>query len=123
MDIKLSQMTLEDLNHINIDDFDDFWTLNILREEIESDSSYFVVAKSENEIIGFAGIKFILDEVHITNIVTRVDKRNLGVASKLLDFLIKKVQLSYSLITLEVNVANTVAIHLYEKYKFIIVRT
>ena len=69
-------MTVQDLDLINLENFDDFWTYNILKEELLSDTSFYIMAKSENDILGFAGIKFLLDEAHVTNIVTRKDKRN-----------------------------------------------
>ena len=116
--MEICKMTLDDLNLINLDDFDDFWTQTILRDEILSDSSYYIVSKTGKDILGFAGIKLLLDEAHITNIVTRKDKRNLGIGSKLLEFLIVKAKESSSLITLEVNAQNKAAIHLYEKYGF-----
>ena len=70
-------MTLQDLDLINLEDFDDFWNYNILKEELLSDFSSYIVATENNEILGFAGIKVILDEAHVTNIVTRKDKRNM----------------------------------------------
>ncbi len=79
MNIFLEKMKLSDLPTIDLEDFDDFWNINILKEELMSKSSYYIIAKSENDIIGFAGVKFILDETHITNIVTRIDKRNNGI--------------------------------------------
>ena len=75
--MEITKMTVQDLNLISLEDFDDFWSYNILKEELLSDTSFYIIAKSENDIIGFAGIKFLLDEAHITNIVTRKDKRNL----------------------------------------------
>jgi len=77
MEISLEKMCKNHLNYITLNDFDDFWSKNILEEELVSDSSYYIIAKSSNDIIGFAGIKFLLDEAHITNIVTKKDKRNL----------------------------------------------
>lgn len=77
MDIVLDKMTLEDLNFIDLADFDDFWTYSILNEEISSENSLYIIAKSGYTILGFAGIKFLLDEAHITNIVTKKDKRNM----------------------------------------------
>lgn len=76
MEIVLEEMTLKDLELIDLENFDDFWTKNILKEELLSSFSYYIVAKCENNIVGFAGLKFFLDEAHITNIVTRIDKRN-----------------------------------------------
>lgn len=75
--MEITKMNIQDLNLIRLEDFDDFWTYNILKEELLSDTSIYIKAKYKNDIVGFAGIKFLLDEAHITNIVTRKDKRNI----------------------------------------------
>ena len=75
--MEIQTMTVQDINLINLENFDDFWTYNVLKEELLSDTSFYIMAKLENDIIGFAGIKFLVDEAHITNIVTRKDKRNI----------------------------------------------
>lgn len=119
MEISLEKMKIEDLELIDLKNFDDFWTESILKDEILSDSSYYIVARFQNEIIGFAGLKFLLDEAHITNIATRIDKRKNGVGSKLLEGLINRAKEESSvLITLEVNTENLPAINLYKKYGF-----
>lgn len=48
-----------------------------LNGELMQNSSFYIIAKLNNDIIGFAGIKFLLDEAHITNIVTKKTKRNI----------------------------------------------
>lgn len=120
--IEITNMTLEDLDSISsilISDFDDFWTLDILSSELKSNSSYYFAAKMNREIVGFAGIKVILDEADIMNIVTRKNFRNIGIGGLLMK---KLLDLSRSLgikrITLEVNEENFSAIHLYEKFGF-----
>lgn len=119
MEISLEKMKIEDLELIDLKNFDDFWTESILKDEILSDSSYYIVARFQNDIIGFAGLKFLLDEAHITNIATRIDKRKNGVGSKLLEGLINRAKKESSvLITLEVNTENLPAINLYKKYGF-----
>ena len=123
MDILLSTLSLEDIENINLEDFDDFWTKSILKDELLSPSSYYFVAKAKKDILGFAGLKFLLDEAHITNIVVRKDKRNLKIGSTLLEALINKAKENSTLITLEVNEPNAPAIHLYKKYNFQIVGT
>ncbi len=123
MDILLSTLHLEDLENINLADFDDFWTKSILENELSSPTSTYLVAKQKDEILGFAGLKFLLDEAHITNIVVRKDKRNLKIGSALLEALINKAKENSTLITLEVNEQNSPAIHLYQKYNFQIVGT
>ena len=111
-------MTINDLDNLNLDDFDDFWNMNILRSELSNENSYYIIAKSEKDILGFAGLNFILDEAHIANIVVKKDKRRLKIGSKLLEALIKKASTTSSLITLEVNEKNIPAISLYKKYGF-----
>lgn len=118
MEIITLPMTINDLDNLNLDDFDDFWNMNILRSELSNENSYYIIAKSEKDILGFAGLNFILDEAHIANIVVRKDKRRLKIGSKLLEALIKKASTTSSLITLEVNEKNIPAISLYKKYGF-----
>lgn len=76
MNVLIKKMCIDDLKYILLSDFDDFWTEEVLRGELLSSNSYYIIAKLEDSIVGFAGIKFLLDEAHITNIVTKIDKRN-----------------------------------------------
>ena len=71
------------------------------------------------EIVGFAGIVKIIDEINIMNIVVKKSKRKLGIGSALLQKIIKfsKEQKATS-ITLEVNDKNKPAIALYQKFGF-----
>ena len=118
----ISEMNLQDLEDIKdclLTDFDDFWSYNILKQELENDKSKYFVAKQENEIVGFAGVMLIIDEVNIMNIVVRKNKRKLGIGSLLLNEIIRFSKIhSAASITLEVNEKNIPAIKLYEKYGF-----
>ena len=115
-------MTNEDILSISKNfetEFDNFWNINTLKEDFEKDNSIYFVAKIKNEIVGFAGIKIICDDAQIMNIVTKVDKRHLGIGTKLLDKLISQAKnQGANLISLEVNAKNTYAINLYEKFNF-----
>lgn len=122
MNIIIKKMTLDDLNSLkeNFNEkFDKFWNYSILENDFKNNDSYYIVAKCNNEILGFAGYLKIIDEINILNIVTRVDKRNLHIGSKMLEYIIStsKNEKANS-ITLEVNVNNIPAIKLYEKYNF-----
>ncbi|MBP3707164.1 MAG: ribosomal protein S18-alanine N-acetyltransferase [Clostridia bacterium] len=115
-------MNLQDLQylkqHLSIQ-FDDFWTFSILEKEFNGENTTYIVAEENNEILGFAGILTIIDESNIMNIVTKKDKRHMGVGSLLLSELIKiSKKLNMKSITLEVNENNTPAIKLYKKYNF-----
>ena len=82
MNIKIETMTLKDLEVIKdtlIYDYDNFWNYNIFKEELQNNNSKYLVAKINNEIVGFAGIKIILDSADIMNIVTKKTFRNKGI--------------------------------------------
>ena len=123
MDLKLSKMSIEDLKSIkNIlaSEFDNFWSYDVLEEELECDNSYVIVAKvDENTIVGFAGLKVILDEADIMNIVVKKSFRHNGIGSILLEHLISYANdNNLKTITLEVNEHNLSAIRLYDKFNF-----
>ncbi len=118
----ISEMNLQDLENIKdclLTDFDNFWSYNILKQELENGKSKYFVAKQENEIVGFAGILLIIDQVNIMNIVVKKDKRNFGIGSLLLEEIIRYSKIhNATSITLEVNEKNILAIKLYKKYGF-----
>ena len=120
--IKILPMTNEDIDLLSTNlnsDFDDFWNINNLKNDFSNPNSTYLIARVENEIVGFAGFLKICDEANIMNIVTKKNKRNLGIGSKLLENLILYAKnRNCKSITLEVNEHNNIAIHLYEKYNF-----
>ena len=122
MKIKIEKMTNEDLiklKDILISEFDDFWNYNLLKEELLNETSQLFVAKSVEEIVGFASVQLILDEANITNIVSRKNVRRQGIGTMLLEELIKfSKSNNMSKITLEVNETNKNAISLYNKFGF-----
>lgn len=112
---------LESIKSILITDFDDFWNYEVLKEELLSNySKYYIIENiSSNEIVGFSGIKIIVDEAELMNIVIKKTYRNLGLASKLLNFLISICSNeNITSIFLEVSENNTFAQHLYNKFEF-----
>lgn len=120
--MNIEKMTLEDFEVIKENlqtDFDEFWTASILKSELENENSKYIVAKENNEIIGFAGIIITPIDVEITNIVTKKSNRKKGIGKLLLDKLIEMAkQTEFETISLEVNEKNEVAIHLYENSGF-----
>ena len=119
--IKIEKMTFEDFKSIeNVlqTEFDEFWTPSILKSELESSLSKYIVAKNEDEVVGFAGIIILPDDVEITNIVTKKNERKKGIGKLLLD---KLIEMAFALkkdISLEVNEKNEAAINLYKKAEF-----
>ena len=122
MNLELNNMEVSDLNLISNEletEFDNFWNYNILKQELENDNSIYIVAKNENQIVGFGGIWKAIDDVHITNIVVKKNYRKLGIGTKILERLIEiSKELDFKSITLEVNENNINAIKLYKKFGF-----
>lgn len=120
--IEISKMSLDDFDEIKfklVSEFDDFWNTETLENELKNENSYYIVAKLSNEIVGFAGIKIVLDEADVMNIVTKKLYRNFGIGSVLLKNIIDYSKNNgITKLTLEVNEKNFSAIHLYEKYDF-----
>lgn len=122
MNIEIKKMNLSDLKTIKdilILEFDDFWNYNILKEELQNENSSYIVAKLGCEVVGFAGMKIVIDEADIMNIVTKKTYRNHGIGTLLLKHLILlSNKLNLTSVSLEVNEENIIAIHLYEKFGF-----
>lgn len=120
--IKIMPMTLNDFNQISnilTSDFDDFWDNAILKDEITAKNSNYIIAKFGQEIVGFAGIKVMVDQADIMNIVVKKDFRNQGIGGLLLKELINLAKdLKLDSITLEVMEENYSAIHLYKNFGF-----
>lgn len=77
MEIKIEKMQEKHLEQIDINEFDDFWNMNILKQDLSLPYSFYIIAKCEEKIVGFAGINVILEEAHIANIAVKKDMRNL----------------------------------------------
>jgi len=122
MEIEIQKMTKEHLKQIKDIlqiEFDEFWNADVLDKELENPLSTYIVAISENQVVGYAGLWQPIDEGHITNIVTKLDKRGNKIASNMLEELIRIAKnRKLKCVTLEVNVHNEIAINLYKKYDF-----
>lgn len=120
--VEIFNMQIQDLDLIanNLEaDFDNFWNYNVFKSELENGNSKYLVAKLDNQVVGFAGIIPVLDEADISNIVVHKDFRNQKIGSYLLQGLIDlAVSLNLKIINLEVRESNVPAIKLYEKYGF-----
>lgn len=123
MNIKIEKMNkehLEQIKDILQEQFDEFWNASVLDKELENPLSEYIVAIENDEVIGYAGLWQPIDEGHITNIVTKKEKRGNHIGTRMLEEIIKLAKskkLKY--VTLEVNEHNEPAINLYKKYNFV----
>ena len=96
------------------------WSKQSLEEELNNETSLFLVAKEENEVIGYIGMSIVIDEGYIFNVAVREKYRNKGVATALINELVTYGKKNnFSFITLEVRESNLPAISLYSKFGFI----
>lgn len=120
--IKIQKMTLEDFEKIEkslLSDFDDFWSPNLLKSELMSENRIYLVAKENEEIVGFAGGMLNFPEMEIMNIVIKKTERRKGIGKILLEKLIEIANdRQVETIFLEVNEKNESARKLYEKVGF-----
>lgn len=120
--MEITEMTLTDLEQMKntlYSDFDNFWSYNVLKQELENENTTYVIAKENSDVVGFAGISICLDEATLNNIVVKKSCRGRGIGGELLESLIDICgDLNVKTFTLEVDVSNEPAIHLYEKFGF-----
>lgn len=111
---------LDDVYLIETECFSHPWSKQSLEEELNNETSLFLVAKEENEVIGYIGMSIVIDEGYIFNVAVRESYRNKGVATALINELVTYGKKNnFSFITLEVRESNLPAISLYSKFGFI----
>ena len=77
---EFSKMTLDHLDALSpilSSEFDDFYSYITFKQELENTHSEYIICKTGEEIVGFAGIWKAVDDVHITNIVVKKNYRGL----------------------------------------------
>jgi ribosomal-protein-alanine N-acetyltransferase len=90
------------------------------REVTENVCARYIVARIGAEVLGYAGMWFVLDEAHITNVAVRADRRGLGIGEGLMRALIRlAAENGMTWMTLECRRSNRVAQNLYHKVGFI----
>ena len=94
------------------------WTEEMLRAQL-TDSHVFLAAVEGGQVLGYAGLQYVLDEGYISNVATSPARRREGIAGMLLSALKERAEeLSLAFLTLEVRESNSPARRLYEKHGF-----
>ena len=90
------------------------------REVTDNACARYVVLREDGEAIAYAGVWFVLDEGHITNIAVREDRRGMGYGEQVTRAMIQLAADSgMNWMTLEVRRSNEAAKNLYHKLGFI----
>lgn len=117
------QMTVDDIDQVYEIEKWSFalpWTKESFRHEMENnDYAYYVIAETEDGIVGYCGMWLILDECHITNVAILPQERGKKYGLKLMEEAIRIAKSKGAgLMTLEARVSNHAAQNLYRKMGF-----
>ncbi len=117
--LPISQQDAKSLAELDKECFSVPWSQKSFVDECNNKIATYFVAKENGEVIGYGGFWHVADEGDITNIAVAPIHRRKGVASRILEEMIKTAnQKKLSLLTLEVRESNIAAIALYEGFGF-----
>lgn len=123
-EITVGLMTVDDVEAVHSIEEDCFkvpWSkASFYKEVTENACARYLVVREDGEPVAYAGVWFVLDEGHITNIGVRKECRGKGYGEKAARAMIQLAADSgMHWMTLEVRRSNTVAQNLYHKLGFI----
>lgn len=122
MEVEISKLTHDDLEGIYEVEKDSFpipWPISSFEEELKNILATYLVAKINNKIVGYIGMWFVMDECHITNIAVHSNYRENGIATRLINEMLKLCkEHKTTYIMLEVRSNNIPAQKLYSKFGF-----
>ncbi|ANU24293.1 ribosomal protein S18-alanine N-acetyltransferase [Planococcus donghaensis] len=121
--VSYRKMTVEDIDAVYEIEKLSFtlpWTKEAFYNEMNiNEHAYYVIAETEDGIVGYCGMWLVLDEAHVTNIAIHPDHRGKKLGDGLMEAAIKTAKAQGAvLMTLEARVSNTVAQNLYRKLGF-----
>lgn len=96
------------------------WTLEMYLAELKNpEVSFFFLARSGDTVVGFCSFWRVLDEQHINNLAVVPERRREGIASALLERVLREgARMGAGRATLEVRRSNEAARQLYERFGF-----
>jgi ribosomal-protein-alanine N-acetyltransferase len=95
------------------------WSETAFLSEIYNSYSITKVAVSENEVVGYICVNYLIDEGHILNLAVHPDLRRKGIATALIEKGLDELkERGCKSLSLEVRVSNHDAIQFYERFGF-----
>jgi len=100
--------------------FPEPWTKGMLLDELSNTATRrYTVAVEDQHVVGYLGVMFVMDELHVNTLGTLPGHEGRGVATSLMDEAWSDARLrGVARATLEVAVSNTRAQQLYYRYGF-----
>ena len=116
--IPIEQRHIKEIARLEELCFSEPWSEEGILEAYRLGTKFFA-AEADKKLIGYIGIKAVIDEGYITNIAVFPEFRRRGVAKALLNKVFEFAkEKGLSFVSLEVRPSNTEAISLYEKTGF-----
>ena len=111
---------ISDLHTIEKIQFPEPWTRGMLLDEVTNiETRRYTVVEVDGKILGYLGVMFVIDELHINTIGVLPDYEGKGIASALMDDAWRDAKdRGIERATLEVAVSNKRAQDLYYRYGF-----
>ena len=102
--------------------FSDPWSVDSFVAEVERkpEIGWPIVLRGEaGELVGYAVVWFIVDELHIGNLAVRPERQGRGIGAEMLACILEEGRRrSLSFATLEVRPSNRAALALYDRFGF-----
>jgi [ribosomal protein S18]-alanine N-acetyltransferase len=110
---------IESIIVIELESFLNPWGIENYIHEFKIPFAYIFVAENNNNVIGFADLWFVDDEIHLNKIAVSSPYRRHGIAGGLISFILNKYDsLGIRKILLEVREKNSEARSFYKKLGF-----
>jgi [ribosomal protein S18]-alanine N-acetyltransferase len=99
------------------------WSQTVFQGELDlcrEGTRRYLVALRGHELVGYAGLMFVVDDAHVSNIAVHPEHRRAGIANRLLAELAwAAVDRGCAAMTLEVRHSNVAAQALYRRFGFV----
>lgn len=118
---KMHEKDLETVSQMEQRTFSMPWTKDDYEKMLLCQEAVYVVACLDDKIVGSCGVRNILGEGEITNVMVDESYRGQGISYPMLTELLKQgAEIGVLQFFLEVRQSNEAAIHLYEKCDFLV---
>jgi [ribosomal protein S18]-alanine N-acetyltransferase len=98
------------------------WTIGVFHTELDNvraGARHYVVARIGQDVVGYGGLLYALDEAHVTNIAVDPARHRTKIGSRVLLALAREALASGKQhLSLEVRLSNTAAQDLYRRFGF-----
>ena len=99
--------------------FSDAWSEKSILETLEQPQAFILVAESDDEIVGYCIVYFVLDEAEIARIAVKPSRRRQGVGQELLRATCRIcIQRGIARLLLDVRESNSGARTFYSEFGF-----